>query len=159
MTVRIRDEDRGFKRIIRAMLQADDAEVSIGVQEPEGDQDRGGITMAGIATVHEFGAPSVNIPERSFIRSTVDENRQKYARLFDRSGLAAARGKQAVGKLFVAGEIVRADIVKKIRKGISPPLKNPGNKRDSKGKFLKQRRPLIDTGILLGSITTKVTGR
>lgn len=146
MSVRIRDEDRGFRRIVRTMIQADGSEVSVGVQEPQAGTDRGGITNAGVAAIHEFGAPSKNIPERSFIRSTVDENRNRYARLFDRVGRDAATGRQALGALFVAGEQVRADIVRKIQSGIPPPVKRGGT-------------PLIDTGLLLSSITTKVTGR
>ena len=35
-------------------------------------------TVADIATIHEYGAPSRNIPSRSFIRSTVDENQRAY---------------------------------------------------------------------------------
>lgn len=39
------------------------------------------LTIAEVAAVHEFGAPSVRIPERSFIRAGVRENLPELRRL------------------------------------------------------------------------------
>ena len=40
-----------------------------------------GLRVLDIATIHEFGAPAAGIPQRSFVRATVDEHRADIARI------------------------------------------------------------------------------
>ena len=42
-----------------------------------------GSEQALIAAVHEFGSPKKNIPERSFLRKTFDEQKEKIEKLID----------------------------------------------------------------------------
>ncbi len=52
-------------------------ETEVGVFNDAGSEPR-----ATIAMYHEFGAPAAGIPERSFIRSTVAENKSQVRKIF-----------------------------------------------------------------------------
>lgn len=102
--------------------------------------------IAGITKPHE-----ITIPERSFIRSTIDENAAKYHDLVKKLAGLVIDGKmltrQALGML---GLRVVADIKRRIQRGIDPPLKQATIDRKHSSK------PLIDKGQLLNSITHEV---
>ncbi len=87
----VRDNSTEFDRIVRA-VQKDKAEaVYIGVLQENQEGSGQGIGLAGIATVHEFGAVikgsafgDIVIPERSFIRSTIDAKQEQIGQLSER---------------------------------------------------------------------------
>jgi hypothetical protein len=124
-------------------------EVRIGVLTSE---DAGpGLSLAELAAIHEFGAPSANIPERSFIRSTLRDERDKIEALClrlargiiaDRLDLDAALG--------LLGTWAVAAIQAKIRSNIPPELAQATV--DRKHSTLA----LVDTGQLINSITYEV---
>ena len=101
------------------------------------------VIMVGI--VHEFGSAKQGIPQRSFLRSTMHENRRKYKRMFRKLAGKIIDGKldnkQALNLL---GEQVKGDVVGKISSGIEPGLKS------------REGTPLFDTGHLAESIIYKV---
>lgn len=96
-------------------------------------------------------AHMITIPERSFIRSTVDENAGKYNRLAKALMRKIVGGqlelRQALGLI---GAKVQADIKRRIQRGIDPPLRPRTIERKRSSK------QLIDTGQLLNSITYEV---
>ena len=111
--------------------------------------------MVDLATIHEFGAPAANIPQRSFVRATGDANAAKYARLQTNIVRRLGKRPRAVDvkrELFVLGEIVRADMIGLIRARIPPTLK-PATIARKFGEDV----PLIDTGQLINSIRSVVT--
>jgi phage gpG-like protein len=140
--------------------------VTVGIQGSEAaeqhDVEAGGtLTNVQLGSHHEFGATVKNgfgkgikivIPQRSFLRSTFDENRKKYRKLLIDAAKKSVRAVSPLAAFVVAGEIARGDVIKKIRAGIPPPLEPTTIAR--KGSST----PLIDTGILLNSITAKVRG-
>ena len=68
--------DRGWRRIKREMVKATiSSSVKIGVQSDAGKhkESDGKTDLVTVAAVNEFGAPKRGIPERSFIRSTADQ--------------------------------------------------------------------------------------
>ena len=68
------DKDLGARKIIQEAGKLDDSFVTIGVHEAEGSETYpNGATVSEVAFWNEFG--TITAPERSFIRSTVDENR------------------------------------------------------------------------------------
>lgn len=146
MTVRVRDN--GYSRVVAnvAALSSPVA-VKVGVldDKPHGD----GVTVADIALVHEYGLGDV--PERSFLRAWVDENKAEIARRLKQAAEDAVFGRQAPDVamqrfgLWAVGEIK-----KRIVAGISPPLDPRTVAR--KGSST----PLVDTGQLLSSITSAV---
>ena len=99
-------------------------------------------------------AHEITIPERSFMRATLDANRSKYADLITRLLDRVVRGKLTTDQLLgLLGARVVADIKRRIRSRISPALKASTIRR--KGSST----PLIDTGGLVNAITWAVRRR
>ena len=114
-----------------------------------------GLTNVQLAAIHEFGAPRAGVPERSFIRATIDANRSTYrAEVIPRLIKAVVEARSSIHRAFnLLGLKVVADIKNRIvtGAGVPPPLK-PATIA-AKGSD----RPLVDTGRLLGAITHEVT--
>jgi len=104
-----------------------------------------GTSVIMVGTVHEFGSPARNIPQRSFLRSTVESNRSSYKDMFKKLAKNIIKGilnkKQALGLI---GLQVQTDVKEKITDIKEPELKH------------REGNPLIDTGHLRQSITFKV---
>lgn len=71
------DKDKGYRKIIKASKDLKGSLVTIGVHSEEGQEvyPGSGATVAEVAFWNEYG--TVTAPERSFIRSTIDENRSE----------------------------------------------------------------------------------
>lgn len=144
------DRDLGMKAIMRAIRKAGDVVVDVGLIEPKGTQahpDAVGRTVAQLGATHEFG---VGVPERSFIRATVDSNKGKIERtLAESAGRIAARVpvQVALGKV---GKDVERMIDKRIESNIPPPLSPITIAK--KGHDLA----LVDSGTLRASVDSKV---
>lgn len=151
-------DDSIWRRIMRFAAsktpEAEESHVKVGVigsqggKAPHGDS---GLSVLEIAAVHEFGAPSVGIPERSFIRRTFNQKQAELAKVCAHLAaeyLAGLPLEKALGKLGAWGQTA----VKKTitEDGVPPPLKPATIAR--KGSS----RALVDTGQLLNSITYKV---
>jgi hypothetical protein len=109
------------------------------------------IMMAMIAAVHEYGSPKRHIPERSYIRSWVDQNKGDIHRILHKLLGNVEDGKiDATTALKKLGAFGVAGIRKQIRSVKSPPLKPATIER--KGST----QPLIDTGQLRNSIHYQV---
>lgn len=153
MSAKVTVRDRGWNRIKQNMLAlAKKPHVKVGVLD-DGAHGDGGLSVAELAAIHEFGAPGAGIPARSFIRSTLDENKAEYAELI-RKGLAAVlAGRLSPAMLLEAiGAKVATDIKKRVTSGdgLDPPLAE--STVEAKGS----ERPLVDTGRLIGAVTWKV---
>ena len=104
-----------------------------------------GTSVIMVGTVHEFGSPSRNIPQRSFLRSTVESNKRSYRNLFKKLSKKIANGDiTKLEALRLIGLQVQTDVREKITDIKEPALKS----RDG--------NPLIDTGHLRQSITFEV---
>lgn len=111
----------------------------------------GEINNAELAAVHEFGSKDGTIPERSFIRSSMTNNRDEYVKSQAANLRKVVRGDMAFGKsLDLLGLRAAADVRDNIRRGDFEALKAATIKR--KGSSA----PLIDTGNLRQSITHEV---
>lgn len=154
-------------RRILANLKHMDLAVKIGVQGSEASDQiitdaiiMSPMTLIELAVIHEFGAPSAGIPQRAFIRALADSERPKWVaelgkqcvRAFDDSTKKDAKH-SATAALTVLGEKYRTAVIKRMKAGIAPPLKEMTI--DRKGSST----PLIDTGALLRSITSVVGPR
>lgn len=158
MSVTVTDADRGW-RARRAALEAAERdvqawEVVVGVlanakgTAEHADSD---FTVLDVATVHEFGAPAAGIPQRSFVRAWVDQNRDTIR------GWQRALFQQIVaGKLGVrqALELLGAKVAGAIQAFIatSIPPPNAPETVDRKGSSTT----LIDSGQLRASITWQI---
>lgn len=149
MAGRVRDTDRGYKAILGRLrkLGRSTPTVKIGVRAG------GGSDLPLIAAVNEFGSNDGHVPERSFLRSTIDENRTEYEAAIARSLLRTITGQATLRKgLEKLGTLVAADVKRKITILEDPP--NAFSTIEQKGSD----NPLIDTGRLRASIDFEVKG-
>lgn len=150
---RVKDVDKGYKEFERQAKRAGKgAHVRIGVQATEAAQKRAfHLTNVTLAAVHEFGSRDGRVPQRSFLRATVDRERPLIQKMLDRAARGVADGGSTEKELGVVGERVKAEVVRTIDQTIGlKPLKASTVAR--KGST----RPLIDTGQLKASITWEV---
>lgn len=146
LKVGYRERDTGAAKLKQniAKLKAK-PRVKVGVVGKKASEQRRGVPIAVIAAVHEFGSPQNNIPERSFLRPTLDANQREIFSAMGKGFGAILDGKatpEAV--LSRIGEAQANEVKARVQAGISPPLQ--------KGS----RTPLIDTGALLDSIGYEV---
>ncbi len=148
----VKVKDLGFATIMKELSALDGVHVTVGVHGDAGEREDG-TTMALVASVHEFGAPLAGIPQRSFIRSTIDERRGQIADVTQK-----ALGKVPDGKLTsekaagVIGQFVENAIKKKITTGDTSWEGLAASTIARKGSS----KPLIDTGALRQAITHAV---
>ena len=139
---KIRDRTRDFERL----------EVRIGVQENQQYED--GTPVAYVAAIHEYGAPEVGIPPRPFLRTTLDQKRKEWTDQMLDGVEAVMLGAVSVDQaLEMIGMGAAGDVKKTISEIDSPPLKQ--TTIDRKG----HAKPLVETGLLLASITSKVVNK
>lgn len=104
-----------------------------------------GTSVIMVGAVHEFGSPARGIPQRSFLRATVEAGRSKYKQLFKKlSKKIVDRNLTKKEALGLIGLQVQGDVQGRITDGIDPELK------------YRKGTPLIDTGHLRQSITFQV---
>lgn len=156
ITVNIWERDLGLGRILaEAAKLKKKPYVKVGITQDKGSKVRkdGKLTVAEIAQIHEFGAPSRNIPERSFIRSTVRAKQEKYDNQLESlsNQVFDANGKMTIDRaLGIIGQSVSSDMKATIRAGISPALS--ASTIAAKGSDV----PLIDTGQMINAISYEV---
>ena len=110
-----------------------------------------GTSVIMVGAVHEFGSDARNIPERSFLRSTVHQNRNEYKAFIRSLASAIIKGKLTADKaLKILGLKVASDVQQKIVE-----IKHPPNTKVTIASK-KSSNPLIDTGHLRQSITYEV---
>lgn len=153
----VKDIDRGWDRIKRELgHNRGKAHVAVGILAKDAARTTGDaayIDNPTLGAIHEFGSSDGHIPERSFIRATVDANVDKYRRLMSRLLSRVVMGYLEDRKvLSILGARIRADIVNRINAGIEPKLAD--STADKKGSS----KPLIDTGNLKRSINYEVRG-
>ena len=149
MSIKVKDNDRGWAELRKGLKALGGAEVKAGLVGAKADAAHAGgghtngvkrdaqgrflkgsgahvagngeMSVADIGLIHEFGTDKV--PERSFIRSTFDANLPKYDRLLTNLERAVYAGRSAVnGALDLLGSTMASDMKARIRAGIAPAL-------------------------------------
>lgn len=159
MASKTTDRDLGQKRIMRDLRALKDRPyVKVGVLAASGnhsneDGTKSDMSVADIATVHEYGSSDGRVPERSFIRTTMDENEAALLALTARVKKdVILNGAPVLAALSKIGVIIRGLIQKKIASGDSDWPELAQSTIDAKGSS----KPLIDTGQLRQSINYEV---
>lgn len=131
--------------------------VKVGIQSTQAQEDRGGITLAEIGAVLEFGTrkagknKDVTIPARSHIRSTMDEQRKVLQVMTDRLIVQVMLGQFSMKRMLgILGEFIEAKIKRKIT-----VLRDPENAPSTIAKK-GSSNPLIDSGRYRASIRHKI---
>ncbi len=127
-------------------------EITVGLHASEANMTHGeGLTIGDVASIHEFGAPAANVPQRSFLRSWFDERQDFITSTLRTQFTQVIAGKrtteQAAERIALAFE---GDVKQRILRNIPPPLKPATIAR--KGSSLA----LVDTGQLRNAIRAKV---
>lgn len=118
---------------------------------PKGKNYEDGTSVAYVAAIQEFGAPAVNIPPRPFIRPTVKSQKENWIKTIKGGIPEVVLGKKtAFDVLDLVGIQASADIQTTISSIYSPPNSPATIKRKGSAK------PLIDTGLMLASVTNGV---
>lgn len=155
MTVTIRTRDTGMAKFLKRLKSP---EVTVGVHEDDGsaiDADSD-LTVAEVAAVHEFG---LGVPERSWLRDFVDENREQLKDMLATVAIQVAKGngEQAMERFGLA---VVGMIKKRITAGIDPPLTELTKLEKMRVTGGKAKdTPLIRFGQFIGSIAHEVNTR
>ena len=121
------------------------------LDEPTANLDEDGkqIDLVGIASANEFGTE--RIPERSFLRSTVDEKKEAFRKFIGRNKAAMVISAVERKRTFIKlGLFAEKEVVKKINRG--PFVPNAPATIARKGSS----KPLIDKGRMRQSVTSKV---
>ena len=127
--------------------------IKVGVPKSKGAKihDESDISIATVAMVNEFGSPARGIPERSFVRSTVQAEEKNIKKLFQQETKKVIAVTQTTKNMMgLVGEYTSGQIKKTI-----VALKTPAN-ADSTVASKGSSNPLVDTGQLLQSITYEV---
>ena len=166
----IEDNKARMVKAQRELRRLDSLDLKIGIFAEEGS------TVLMIANVHEFGASievteamqgwfmhqgfappqgTIEIPERSYMRSAYDENKDDWEQagqgLLARLMLGAMSAREVMRRL---GQLIESDIKSYLDELDSPPLSSMTLERRRKGD---QANPLVDTGDhILGRITYEV---
>jgi hypothetical protein len=148
-------KDMGKKRINAILKQLSKMKAHVGVPggaTPPVDANGKplGISMAELAYIHEKGAPANKIPSRPFMHQTKRRVEKKFVRLLSNGYKRAVKGANAEGILRMIGVAYEGEMKKSFVAEVFVENSKATIKR--KGSS----RPLIDTGALRQSITSKV---
>lgn len=153
MGAKVKEIDLGWAAIMSEIRKMKGSHTKVGLPQEgnvEPNPDTGITEMSELVTVgavHEFGAPNKNIPERSFVRSSTDDNRSRIIKMQQIEIKKITGGESTVDmSLKRMGTAMTALMQRKIRQGPFTPLK-PATIR-KKGST----KPLIDKGQLIQSI-------
>lgn len=153
----VKDTDRGYKKAIRSLRKAaGKRHVVVGIRSEKGSATAEGdsLNLAGIAAVNEFGSKDGHVPERSFLRSTFDAGKDRYAGVIEEALGRVTDGTSDIEKeLGLLGLRVTADVQRTIAAGVPPP-NAPSTIRRKRGSSGQLR----DTGRLTQSLDHEVRG-
>jgi hypothetical protein len=145
--------DKVWRKLRSTLKQAQGMSVNVGIIGQDASEAHAGteLTNAEIGFLHEYGVPSINLPERSWLRSTFTVRRAELVQL----QAAAARGllaqrytvAHALGLIgsWAAGAV--REQITKYGPFLFVPLKPATIARKGRSS------PLVDTGQLVNSIS------
>lgn len=156
--VKIKDNKKKWDRLKRAVAKGstkDGSEVQVGIFSEQGGD------LVIYAATNEFGTDKagpnrdITIPERSFLRSTYDEQIKTLFKFLKKNVIKVVTGK--VTRLSILNKMgfkLVGEIQKKIAEGnFKPNAPKVKRRKQSKGK---SGRPLINEGRMRQSITHRI---
>lgn len=151
ITTKVKGEEKA-KRLMDILKKHPKAYVSIGIHEGAGEYPDGQSVME-VALWNEFGTET--IPERSFIRSAIDQNEGKINSWRDEVITNIVEKGWTVEKaLETMGFRIQLLIQNKIKSNVPPPLAE--STAAAKSRRGRPTVTLIDSGLMLRSVTYKV---
>ncbi len=156
MTTKVVVDDRAMKKLVKRLGTELDRKVRVGVLAEDkgaGRTEDGSMTMVELATIHEYGSPKANIPQRSFLRApfeTPELQRQQRDISAKLANKLIEKGMTVDQALNILGTWGVQAVKKYIQSGIEPANKPATVAKKGSDK------PLVDTGRLINSVTHKV---
>ncbi len=149
MSVKITDNRAAYDTLVEAVNEASKGlYVVVGITGDKGSD------LVTIGAYNEYGSEDgAHPPERSFLRATFDEGKEKYVAMVAKGLDDSLAGKGTLRRaLDGTGLRLASDVQLRIRRGILPENAPITIKRKGSSK------PLVDTGRLLQSISHEVRG-
>ena len=154
----VTDKDKGMFAFQKMLKELKKTTLSVGVfSDVKNTEAKPTTYVADYAIANEYGIG--HIPERSFMRSTVNEKQNEWSKLMSNVFMDVAQGKRNAEKeLYEVGGIVRKDIIAKIDSNINPPNRpSTLRKKNLRNKGKRKNKTLIDHGVLKRSIEARIT--
>lgn len=153
MSLAFVDNKKYWEQLQQTIKNLNKIVLKVGIQKDAG-KNKDGQYIADYGTANEFGAVvgKTKIPERSFLRSTTDEN-NGWEKEIQQAYVEILEGKTtSIKAISKVGVKARDDIVNKIEKG------DPSWPPNALKTILKKKssRPLIDEGFLKKSIQYQI---
>ena len=155
--MRVVRKDGPGKAQLRALLQGLKTQhVHVGFLETA--KYESGTPVAYVAAIHEYGCPEVNIPPRPFFAPTVAARQTEWQALAKQLGKEVLAGNRTSAQLLEAlGLVAAGNVAETITAVTSPALAESTIinrlRRRAVGSPGNIGKPLVDTGILLSSVT------
>lgn len=121
-----------------------------------------GTSVAYVAAIQEFGVPEKNIPPRMGLRSMTEAEKAHWAQIGESSMKRVLKGSMTFDDaLELIGAVAEGDIRKQIASVDSPSLAEATIlariRKTADGKVtITLTKPLVDTGLMLASVTHNV---
>lgn len=148
-------KDPNFDRIMKELKKLNGSYVTVGIHQDAGEY-KSGEDVVSVAIWNEFGTDT--IPERSFFRSSIDGNEEKINKWREEAILGVLEnGWTAEKSLENLGFKIQILIQNKIQS--HPPPPNAPSTVEAKLRKGVAPNTLIDTGLMLRSVTYKVVMR
>lgn len=157
MNVRLVRKSSGDKKYIKNLKEKTNLQVGW-FENSRYDDDT---PVAAVAAQNEYGAPDRNIPPRPFMRPTVTEHEKEWVNTFSK----LIKKSTLTNSFEQLGLVVSGQIRAKIASIWEPPL-SPVTIRNrlarystgTKGAKSSISKPLVDTGVMISSVSYKVGG-
>lgn len=152
----MKDIDKGFKEVIKKLQALNAKTLQVGILSDAGVNEKTGTLIAEYACINEVGGYTENgaeIPARSFIGSTCDEQFQKWDAMVDKMKIDPSYSAEKL--LETLGAQIVGDIKEKIGSNIAPENAPLTIARKTRGKGGKTTT-LIDTGIMRNAINYEI---
>lgn len=142
-------KDKGYRKALATIREVATGYITVGIH---GDQvTKDGVALALVASANEFGTKDGHVPERSFIRSTLDTKRPELVQVRNRALKQVVAGRISVRTgLGLMGAFLKGEIQATIASSVPPP--NAPSTIRAKGSSVT----LIDTGQLRQGIDYQV---
>lgn len=118
--------------------------------------------VAYVAAINEYGYPPHNIPARPFMRPTIIEKQNEWARVAKQGAMRVIKGEETIGDVMeTLGLLASGQIKKKIASITEPELKPATiaarlHRRSDNSTVGLLTKPLIDTKVMYLSLTNTV---
>lgn len=121
-----------------------------------------GTPVAYVAAIQEFGYPNGGIPPRPFMRPTVAQQQSAWRDSLRKGARATLNGRITTQQMFAQFGLAAAGDISKTISLITTPALDPSTIASRKSRRKSpgvSEKPLVDTGILIGAVSSQVSDK